>query len=85
MQQAEQLTGVAYEDVGRVYAQLLERVVADGGHPALAGAIAAGAFGNADATASGPEEDFEYGLEFILDGIEALAQRRTAPPSSDPQ
>jgi AcrR family transcriptional regulator len=85
MQQAEQLTGVAFEDVGRVYAQLLERVVADGEHPALASAIAAGAFGNTDATASGPEEDFEYGLEFILDGIQALAERHTAPQSSDPQ
>jgi AcrR family transcriptional regulator len=79
LQQAEQVTGVAYEDVGRVYAQLLERVVADGEHPALTSAIASGAFGNTDATVTGPEEDFEHGLEFILDGIEALAERHAAP------
>jgi AcrR family transcriptional regulator len=82
MQQAEQVTGVAYEDVGRVYAQLLEHVVTDGEHPALASAIAAGAFGNTDATVTGPEEDFEQGLEFILDGIEALAERHAAPQGS---
>lgn len=85
MQQAEQATGVAYEEVGRVYARLLERVVSDDEHPALASAIAAGAFGNTDATASSPEEDFEHGLEFILDGVQALAARHAAPPSSDPQ
>jgi AcrR family transcriptional regulator len=79
LQQAEQVTGIAYEDVGRVYAQLLERVVSDGKHPALTTAIAAGAFGDADATVTGPDQDFEHGLEFILDGIEALAERHTAP------
>ena len=75
--QAEQLTGIAYEEVGRVYAQLLERIVSDGSHPALTKAIAAGAFGNNDATGASPDEDFEYGLDFILDVIEALVERRT--------
>ena len=53
--------------------------MSDGQHPALASAIAAGAFGNTDATMTGPDEDFEHGLEFILDGIETLAKRHPAP------
>jgi hypothetical protein len=80
MQQAEHLTGIAYADVGRVYARLLERVMADGAHPALAAAVAAGAFGDTDAV--GPQEDFDYGLEFILDGIGALAERHAARQDS---
>jgi AcrR family transcriptional regulator len=83
MQQAEQLTGIAYEDVGRVYASLLERVVSDGKHPALATAVAAGAFGNMDDTPAGPDEDYEYGLDFIMDGIAALAERHAALHGSD--
>lgn len=78
MAQALQLTDMAYEDVGRVYAGFVERIVSDGEHPALAEAIAAGAFGNTEATVAGPDEDFLYGLDFILDGIEALAERRPA-------
>lgn len=69
--QAEQATGVSYEDVGRVYARMLEKVVEDGQHPGLAQTITAGAF-----EGGGPEEDFEYGLTFILDGVEALAVAR---------
>jgi AcrR family transcriptional regulator len=78
MVHAEQATGIAYEDVGRLYARMLERVVTDGKHPGLATAIAAGAFGNLDATGPGQDEDFEYGLDFILDGIAALAEHRAA-------
>lgn len=70
--QAEATTGVAYEDVGRVYARILEKVVDDGQHPGLGRIIAAGVF----AGDSGPDEDFEYGLTFILDGVEALIKTR---------
>jgi AcrR family transcriptional regulator len=70
--QAAPRTGVAYEDIGPVYARVLEKVVAGGRHPGLAAVIAAGGFGDVQDEAQGPTDDFEVGLRFILDGIEAM-------------
>lgn len=69
------VTGVEPEEWGRVYAEMLRKVVADGDHPALARVVESGVF---DAPAQGPDEDFEYGLTFLLDGIEAMISSR--PP-----
>ena len=73
LQQGARTTGVEPEEWGRVYAEMLRRVVNDGSHPALAHVVAAGAF---DAPSEGPDEDFEYGLTFVLDGVEALIKSR---------
>jgi AcrR family transcriptional regulator len=51
-----------------------------GGYPSLARAVAAGIFEDG----AGPEEDFAFGLERVLDGVEALIGRsspRPVPPS----
>lgn len=69
------VTGVEPQEWGRVYAEMLRKIVVDGEHPALARVVSAGVF---DAPDQGPDEDFEYGLTFILDGIEALIKNRAA-------
>ncbi|MGP3967946.1 TetR/AcrR family transcriptional regulator [Streptomyces sp. 6N223] len=66
-------TGVSYEEWGRVYGEMLSKAVADGRYPTLARIVAEGAFGDGR---SGPEEDFDYGLRFLLDGVEALINAR---------
>jgi AcrR family transcriptional regulator len=74
---SEAAIGIAYEDMGVVYAQLLEKVVADGRHPGLAEVIVAGGFGEEGPQDNQPEDDFEYGLQFILDGIEGMTRVET--------
>lgn len=76
--QAAPHTGVAPEEWNRVYGEMLVKVVTDGRHPALAKVIEAGVFAG---PSMGPDEDFEYGLSFILDGVEALIRTRTAESS----
>lgn len=71
--QAGVRTGIGPEEWERIYGQLLARVVQDGRHPALARVLAAGVFDGGD---QGPDEDFEYGLAFVLDGVAALIERR---------
>ncbi len=55
---------------GRDSVPLLQKVVADGRHPALVRLVEAGVF----VTDAGPNEDFEYGLDLLLDAIEALLE-----------
>lgn len=75
LQEGARMTGVEPEEWGRVYGEMLRKVVTDGEHPAVARVVAAGVF---DAPDQGLDEDFEYGLRFMLDGIEArVASRRT--------
>jgi AcrR family transcriptional regulator len=66
-------TGVSYEEWGRVYGQMLAKVVTDGRYPTLAKVVAAGAFADDRSSA---EEDFAYGLNFLLDGVEALIRAK---------
>ncbi|MDT0309381.1 TetR/AcrR family transcriptional regulator [Streptomyces sp. DSM 44917] len=73
MSRAAPRTGVGYSEWGQAYAAMLERVAGDGRYPTLARVARAGGFGD---ERSGPEEDFEYGLSFILDGVEALIGAR---------
>ncbi|RBM09002.1 TetR/AcrR family transcriptional regulator [Streptomyces sp. PT12] len=73
MSRAAPRTGVTYEEWGEIYGELLARVVGSGRYPALARVVEAGVFGPESV---GAEEDFAYGLDFILDGIEALIRER---------
>jgi hypothetical protein len=68
-QEGARMTGVEPEEWNRVYAEMLRKVVQDGEHPSLAKIVESGVF---DVPVQGPDEDFEYGLMFLLDGIEAM-------------
>jgi hypothetical protein len=54
---------------------MLRKVVEGGEHPALAKIVESGVF---DVPVQGPDEDFEYGLTFMLEGIEARIKNRDA-------
>ncbi|MFI9464297.1 TetR/AcrR family transcriptional regulator [Streptomyces xiamenensis] len=68
-------TGVSYVEWGAAYHKVLARVVAEGDYPALTRIVTEGVFA---ADRSTPEDEFYYGLTFLLDGIEALMERRRA-------
>lgn len=72
LSQTERRSGMGLEQWGHVYAKLLERVAADGRYPRLTGVVASGVFDEPD---SASDEDFEFGLERVLDGIEAFVER----------
>ena len=54
------------------YARLLATLTSAGDFPAIQTLLAAGVFDKADP----PEKEFSFGLERILDGVEALVNRR---------
>ncbi|MDA3626793.1 TetR/AcrR family transcriptional regulator C-terminal domain-containing protein [Saccharopolyspora sp. WRP15-2] len=56
------------------YAETLAEVLDDRGHPALFAAVHAGAFGQAEQWVD--DADFTFGLDLLLDGIQALITRR---------
>ena len=70
---AFQASGTTPEEVGSAYGQLLTRLVDAERFPALSAVIAAGAFDGSD----DPDGEFIFGLERLLDGIEALVRERT--------
>lgn len=70
---AVQAAGSTTQEAMTSYARLLARVVDAGRFPALRAAIDAGAIDAAEA----PYDEFIFGLERILDGIEALIRART--------
>ncbi|MDI2126490.1 TetR/AcrR family transcriptional regulator [Yinghuangia seranimata] len=67
-------TDVGYEDWWAQATPMLERFIQQSRYPALYGVWAAGAF------ETPPEEGFEFGLQRVLDGIEAWIDGRTAVP-----
>ena len=76
MEQAAKSTGVTEADWGPRYAQIMKNAVTDGRYPALAKVVSAGVFEQIDDDA----DDFEFGLQCVLDGIEALiSQPRRGP------
>lgn len=77
MAQAEQHTGVAAAAWGMVYGQLLRTVVQADRFPTLSAIIATGAFEEPD---DDPDADFEFGLQRILEGLQALIQQRSEQP-----
>lgn len=67
--------GVAWEDSMPAYGRILARLADPRDFPALTKVIEAGVLDRADP----PEEEFDFGLERILDGVQALVDaRRTA-------
>lgn len=61
----------------RDYGRVLARVADPGRFPALAAAVAAGAFDDdGEADEEGLGQEFAFGLERILDGVEALIRSR---------
>ncbi len=81
LRQGARTTGVEPEEWGQVYAEMLRRVINDVDFPALARVVAAGVFDDGD---EGPDEDFEYGLRFVLDGVEALIKSRQREGAESP-
>lgn len=88
-QEGARMTDVEPEEWSRVYAEMLRKVVQDGEHPALATIVESGVF---DVPEQGPDDDFEYGLTLLLDGIEAMinsrvpaGQQRSSRPSPQRQ
>lgn len=65
-------SGTTQEEMMATYVRLLRRVVDTGRFPALRAAIEGGALDQAD----DPDDEFRFGLERILDGIEALIRTR---------
>ncbi|MDA3646453.1 TetR/AcrR family transcriptional regulator [Saccharopolyspora indica] len=57
------------------YAGVLARVLDEQGHPALHAAVHAGAFGPAEQWVE--DADFTFGLDLLLDGVQALITRRS--------
>jgi hypothetical protein len=62
----------------RSYSQVLRRVVDPARFPALAAAVAAGAFDDegGEDDAEGLDAEFAFGLQRILDGVEVLIRSR---------
>ncbi len=67
------------EDAMSVYEQSLARLIEGQDLPALQRAIASGVIGAEDE----PDEEFSFGLERILDGIDAYVAWRAANPAED--
>ena len=74
LSQTERRTGTSPDQWEPFYARLMEKVGADGCYPRLAGIVASGVFNEPD---SAYGEDFEFGLERVLDGIEVFVGRRS--------
>jgi len=64
-------SGTAQEAMS-AYGRLLARLADPERHPALHATISAGAFDEPDE----PDDEFVFGLERILDGIDALVRAR---------
>ncbi|MFD5318320.1 TetR/AcrR family transcriptional regulator [Streptomyces sp. NPDC127098] len=74
MSRATPRTGVDYADWDEVYRRLLTRAAASGHYPTIARVMAA----VTQDDERGPEEDFVYAVDFILDGVAALMRTRQA-------
>lgn len=73
MSQAASTTGVAPHEWDWLYGQMLAKVVDAGELPTLARLLEEGLFG---APADSPGDEITFGLDVILDGVEALIERR---------
>lgn len=65
-------------ELEQVYARIFETVVTDERYPALAKLVAAGVFDSKEPL----RDEFEFGLERVLDGIEALLVERDSGGST---
>jgi AcrR family transcriptional regulator len=62
--------------VANDYGELIKRLTTAAEYPALHEAVDAGVFADEESPIDSFEHDFHFGLERILDGVEALMQRR---------
>jgi AcrR family transcriptional regulator len=75
--QAEQHTGVAAGAWGMAYGRLLKTVIEADRFPTLFALMEAGIFEEPEGDL---DDDLDFGLQRILDGIEILVKRRSSPP-----
>lgn len=75
MTQASVRTGVTELERDRTYARLMGRIADDDRFPALRRLARSGIFEEMDGD---PGEDFDFGLQRILDGVQVLIDSRTA-------
>ena len=73
---AARMSGIAPEHVGASYGDLLARLTAAERFPAIHALLAAGVFAGEGAL----EDDFQFGLDRILDGLDVLIRARAAGP-----
>jgi AcrR family transcriptional regulator len=73
---AEQRTGLTTEEFWQAQTPVIEKAMATGRYPLIATL-------DDDAFASSAEEFFEYGLQCILDGLQALVDRRQVDMAQD--
>ncbi|MFE9068137.1 TetR/AcrR family transcriptional regulator C-terminal domain-containing protein [Streptomyces violaceusniger] len=73
LQAANRRTGDSLETSMAAWARLLERVTDAERFPAVTAALRTGEFG----APGGPDDEFVFGLERILDGVEALVSARS--------
>jgi AcrR family transcriptional regulator len=78
MAEAAAATGSTAEEAMAVYGARLSRLVDAARFPNLAKVLAAGAV---EADDDGPDDEFVFGLDRVLDGIEALVRTRAAAAS----
>ncbi|GAA5072924.1 AcrR family transcriptional regulator [Thermocatellispora tengchongensis] len=73
------LGGPALDEAGVIsagdYGDMLGQVIDPEGYPALTTAVRAGAFAGGEGWVE--DADFRFGLDLLLDGVEALIRRRT--------
>ncbi|UCM88426.1 TetR/AcrR family transcriptional regulator [Streptomyces marincola] len=69
-------TGFTYEEWGEIYGRTLATRIDPARFPHVVRVATSGVFG--PEAASG-DEDFMYGVDFLLDGVEALVRRGDAP------
>lgn len=66
-------TGIAVADVGREYGRTLARLLDPARYPELSAVVASGMFA---APATGLDDDFDFELEILLDGVARHVERR---------
>lgn len=66
-------TGIAVADVGREYGRTLARLLDPERYPELSAVVASGMFA---APATGLDDDFDFELEILLDGVARYVERR---------
>jgi len=80
---AAQASGTTVTEVMAGYAHLLQRLVDDRRFPALSTVVQAGVM-QSDAEGDDFHDEFVFGLDRILDGVEALVRARTATTENRP-
>jgi AcrR family transcriptional regulator len=75
---ASQAANITEDEVMAAYGQLMRKLADPARFPALAEVVASGVLDTAD----GPDDDFVFGLDRVLDGVDALVRVRTGDARS---